>query len=235
MAPPTPRKPRFVRMRRLTKRVWNSRTKKWILVAAVATALGVGGREAWKRTHPPKNGKPPAVRVMPLHANELWKYTVKDLQAEHLVDVIGGKHHAILGNHLPPAKREEFVRSVARQWVEALDGKPDAQDPKGRLRGFPEISAKTVVTLSEMATQLSPDLSPREVAGYLDAVPRLFDACKRANGGSAGPARAFWKDPTLLRTIRRNTPDARVLVFFDALERNGHRDAISDIYRALGL
>jgi hypothetical protein len=220
------------------KWVWDPRRRKKVLVsAAVAVALAAGAKYGPRAVEYFRKGKPPIIKPVPLSREELPRYKVSQLEAENLVEVIGGKNNGLIGEGVVDAsKKHAFKLSVAKQWIDALDGKPDFSGD--RLRGFAGLSAKTVVSLSETAMQFpgvrGGDISPREAAGIMVSAARLVEDCKAMRGGSIARGRRFYLDPEFVRRLARDSPDRKVVDFFKRLAEIDPA-AIPDIYRELGL
>ena len=224
------------------KWIWDPRRRKKILVsAAVATALAAGvkyGPSVMERLRGKAPiPKPPIVKPVPLLHAELSRYKVSQLDAENLVEVIGGKRHNLIGEGVVEAEqRRKFKLSIARQWIEALDGKPDFAND--RLRGFAGLNAKTVVSLSETAMEFrgvrGGDLSPREVAGFLEGAQRLVRDCQLMHGNSIARGKQFYKDPAFVRRLPRDSLNRRIVDFFARLAEIDPA-AVRDVYSELGL
>lgn len=227
--PTTAKKIRFPRVRAITKRVWNSKLGRWVLIGATAGALAVGGHRVYTSYRVPRNGKPPVVRVAPLQERELKEFSLRQVSHESLELLIGGRQRQIVN--------ERLRKDIARQWWEAFAPTSNAND---RLPRLPEMRAHTLIALSDAAMRFN-DASPRKVAGYIQSVPRLFNLAKTMYANSVARARAFYDDPALLRAVGRNPGDRDAIQFFRELSKvqaNGWlsgREAIRDIYAQLGL
>jgi hypothetical protein len=180
--------------------------------------------------------KPPIIKIVPLTREELPRYKVSQLEAENLVEVIGGRRHEMIGEGVvESSKRRAFQLGVAKQWIDALDGKPDFAGDK--LRSFAGLNAKTVVALSEVAMEFpgtrGGDLSPREAAGLLETAARLVRDCQSWNANSLARGKQFFKDPEFIRRLRGKPLELKAAQFF-AKVAEADPSAIQDIYRELG-